>query len=71
MAEKYKYKYLVPRMIKNDGVNSPRIPKHIGYRVIEYLKDNVLILVSRGGHNYLKNVSYAKRINEVYRVEDV
>lgn len=59
---KYKRKYLysVPIFIKKNGCKRPRLPKHIGFKAIEYKEQIVIIIVSLVGHNYLKNRKYAK-----------
>lgn len=54
-----KYKYIVP-IVKGDGVYAPRTPT--AYSVIKYYWFYVLIEVTIGGHNYLKNRNYAKEV---------
>lgn len=53
--------YQVP-IIKEGNYSKPRVPNNIGFIVEEYKEDVVLIKVSKGGHNYLKKTTYAKRV---------
>jgi hypothetical protein len=64
------YVYEVP-IVKEHGCKEPRIPDQFGW-MVEDLDDcynegdeTVRIIVSKGGHSYLKERKYAKYIGEV------